>query len=394
MEQSHDISQQLHEIDRRRQVAEGLSSILAVLNSNLPLDDILVALTAQARTLLGSDAVAIYRLHNNGILTIQSSLGLDEDYVSLAAIPLGMFATGRAALELQPINIADIAQVQADPNSIYTHLGRLLEHLTANYRGLLSIPLVIRSETYGTLTLYYRQPARISSEEVGLAVAFGHQAALAIENASLRAQIEEHAVAAERTRLGRELHDSVTQMLFSANLIADVLPVIWQRSPEKGAEGLAELRQLTRGALSEMRTLLAELRPSALTTAPLEDLLRQLAEAALGRIRFPVGLQFQGKAELPVDVKLAFYRIAQEALNNIVKYAHADRIDVSLVCQDSEVELSILDNGCGFDPQAVTSNHLGLGIIKERAQSVGAKLTIETRPDCGTKVTVRWNLMG
>jgi signal transduction histidine kinase len=181
-------------------------------------------------------------------------------------------------------------------------------------------------------------------------------------------------------------------MLFSANLIADVLPVIWQRSPEKGAEGLAELRQLTRGALSEMRTLLAELRPSALTTAPLEDLLRQLAEAASGRIRFQVNLQFHGKADLPVDVKLAFYHITQEALNNIVKYASADRIDISLVCQGPEVELTILDNGCGFDPEVVTSNHLGLGIIKERAQSVGARLILETRPDCGTKVAVRWSL--
>ena len=392
MDKPHDISQQMHEMDRRRQVAEGLRDILAVINSSLSLDYILAVINTQARSLLGADAVAIYRLQKNALLTIQSSIGLDDDYVSLAVIPLGALATGRAALELQPINIPDIALVQADPHSIDPHLGRLLERLTTTYRALLSVPLVIRGETYGALTLYYRQPSAFSGEEIDLAVTFGNQAALAIENAGLRAQIEEHAVAAERTRLGRELHDSVTQMLFSANLIADVLPAIWQRSPEMGAQGLGELRQLTRGALAEMRTLLAEMRPSVLEAAPLEELLRQLTQAASGRMRFAVGLQIQGKTDLPRDAKLAFYRIAQEALNNIIKYASADRVDVTLACGERQAELIILDNGCGFDPQAVAPNHLGLDIMRERAQSVGARLTLETQPECGTKVSLRWNL--
>jgi signal transduction histidine kinase len=356
------------------------------------LEIILSVINAQARSLLDTDAVAVYRLQKNGLLTIQSSIGLDDDYISLAVIPLGVLATGRAAQELVPINIPDIAKVQNDPNSTYANLGRLLERLTATYRAILSVPLIIRGETYGALTLYYSQPSVIPGEEMDLAVTFANQVALAIENAGLRAQIEEQAVAAERSRLGRELHDSVSQMLFSANLIADVLPAIWQRSPEHGAEGLAELRQLTHGALAEMRTLLAELRPSVLEAASLEELLRQLTRAASGRMRFEVGLQIQGQAGLPRDVKLAFYRIAQEALNNIIKYASADQVDVTLSCGERQAELIIRDNGCGFDPQAVSPNHLGLDIMRERAQSVGARLALESQSECGTQITLRWNI--
>ncbi|HEX7599463.1 MAG TPA: histidine kinase, partial [Polyangia bacterium] len=290
MDHPSDFNHQIHELDRRRQVAEGLRDILAVLNSNLPLEDILGAINRQAQALLGADAVAIYRLQPNGTLTVQSSIGLDADYVSLAAIPLGALATGRAALERQPINMPDIAQAQAELNDPNNRLSQVLSRLTQNYQAILSIPLIIRNEIYGALTLYYHQQSSLAEEEQDLAVSFSHQAALAIENANLRAQIEENAVAAERSRLGRELHDSVTQMLFSANLIADVLPTIWQHDPQQALKGLDELHHLTHGALAEMRTLLAELRPSALEAATLEELLHRLVDSASARLRQPVNL--------------------------------------------------------------------------------------------------------
>jgi len=392
MAETPDFNHQIHELDRRRQVAEGLLDILAVLNSNLPLEKILEAISRQAQALLGADAVAIYRLQANGMLTVQSSIGLDADYVSLAAIPLGALATGRAALERQPVQLNDLALAQAAINDPQNHLSQILSRLTRSYHAILSIPLIIRNETYGALTLYYHQQFSLADVEQDLAVSFSHQAALAIENAALRAQIEESAVAAERSRLGRELHDSVAQMLFSANLIADVLPAIWQRDPQLALKGLGELRQLTHGALAEMRTLLAELRPSALEAASLEELMGRLADSASARLRQPVRLALTCKTSLPLDVKLAYYRIAQEALNNIIKYASADQVEIELFCQDQQAEMIILDDGCGFDPQSVTANHLGIGIMRERAQSVGARLVIETRPECGTKVSLNWNM--
>ena len=151
------------------------------------------------------------------------------------------------------------------------------------------------------------------------------QLAIAIENSRLYEQASELAASHERQRLARDLHDAVSQTLFSVSLIAEVLPRIYARDPDQGAQRLEELRQLTRGALAEMRTLLLELRPAALAEANLPDLLKQLGEAVTGRARIPVEVVSEGSPELPSDVRLAFYRIAQEALNNVAKHSGASR---------------------------------------------------------------------
>lgn len=392
--------QRMRDLERRSRVAESLRGILAVLNSNLPLEDILAHIVEQAGPLLEADGVAIYRLQKNGMLTIQSSAGLGPEYISLASVPLGILATGQAALKLQPTHIPDVLQVRSHTDPQDVEMLQLLEQLAVHYRSILSIPMVIRGETYGTLTLYYCQPSVVTPEQIDLAISFCNQAALAVENASLRSQIEKEAVAAERARLARDLHDSVTQMLFSANLIAEVLPTLWERSTETGRQGLEELHQLTRGALAEMRTLLLELRPSALENASLEELLRQLAESTSARMRIPVDFQFSGGAPLSRDVRIVYYRIAQEALNNIVKHASASRVSLSLSCTPPDspvvsrrVEMSIVDDGCGFDPRQAGLDHLGMGIMKERAESVGAQLTVSSQKKCGTTINVVWNFI-
>lgn len=200
----------------------------------------------------------------------------------------------------------------------------------------------------------------------------------------------QRAVETERGRIARELHDAVTQTLFSASLIADVLPRLWEKDVDEGKRRLSELRQLSRGALAEMRSLLLELRPSALEGADLRDLLRQLTEAFIGRARVPVDFQIVGTYRpLPPDVQLLFYRVAQEALSNIFKHANASQVSVGLTFAD-EVELLICDDGRGFDFAAIGADHFGLAIMRERVHAVGADLMIETAPMQGTCVQLRW----
>jgi signal transduction histidine kinase len=202
----------------------------------------------------------------------------------------------------------------------------------------------------------------------------------------------------ERQRLARELHDAVTQTLFSASLISEAVPDLWETDPEEGRALLSELSQLSRGALAEMRTLLLELRPAALIEANLRDLLRQLGEAVAGRAGVPVNVTVDDICALPEDVHVAFYRIAQEALNNVVKHAQASQVMVQLGCLDGEdqapdqlaIELAIDDNGRGFDLARVPAERLGLGIIRERAQAIGADLRIDSSPGEGTRITVVW----
>ncbi len=205
---------------------------------------------------------------------------------------------------------------------------------------------------------------------------------------ALAQKAAEEAVISERNRLARDLHDAVTQTLFSTSLLAEVIPELWNINPEEARRRLEELRQLARGALAEMRTLLLELRPSALTDTALPDLLRQLTEAVVGRARIPVELAIDGECCVDPEIQVAVYRIAQEALNNVVKYSRATQVNVSLRLRSDSLLLSVLDNGVGFDPGRVPANHLGLRIMRERAEAIGARLSIYSEPGEGTQVTV------
>jgi PAS domain S-box-containing protein len=212
---------------------------------------------------------------------------------------------------------------------------------------------------------------------------------LNLANERLREKAAQDAVIAERTRLARDLHDAVTQTLFSTTLIADVLPDIWEMNPDEGKRRLDEIRLLTRGALAEMRTLLVELRPNALVEVPLPTLLRQLTEALSGRARINIQLSAEGERKLPADVQISLYRIAQEALNNVFKHSKASEAVVTLRMGDS-VRLTVADNGSGFDPSTVTADHLGVKIMRERADAIGAKLSIYSEPGEGTQISVVW----
>ena len=203
-------------------------------------------------------------------------------------------------------------------------------------------------------------------------------------------QAEQAAITAERNRLARELHDAVTQTLFSASLIADVIPRIWKRNPDEGMQNLEELRQLTRGALAEMRTLLLEMRPESLERSDIKSLLTQLADAFIGRVRVPVSLVIQGDCELTHEVKIVFYRIAQEALNNIAKHAGARHVTLHLDCQPGHMNLCIQDDGLGFDVGSVPPDHMGIAIMRERASSIGACLKIDSQVGQGTTVELDW----
>jgi PAS domain S-box-containing protein len=204
------------------------------------------------------------------------------------------------------------------------------------------------------------------------------------------AQLEEAAASAERERIARELHDAVTQTLFSVAAISEALPRVWERDPEEARHGLEELRLLTQGALAEMRTMLLELRPAALLEHELGVLLHQLADAMMGRTRMPVTTEVAGECALPADVRIALYRIAQEALNNISKHARATQARLSLHCEPGQARLRVSDDGLGFDREAGQGQQLGLEIMRERAQAIGAAFSIDSLPGHGTQVEVVW----
>ena len=397
------------ESERRRQVAESLRDILVRLNTDQPLPHLLDAIVTQADALLDSDVVALYILHEaSQTLRIQALRGDLPPEVRQVALPVGVGTIGRVVALQEPMIVPNVSQLDirtvrsVREESLTAVRAVFVEesHLAAlaaaieQFQAVLALPLIAQETALGGLAFYYRQPRQFSDEEVSLATMFADQAALAIQNARLRDHAEEVAVLAERNRLARELHDAVTQTLFSASLIADVLPRIWERDPALGQAKLAELRELTRGALAEMRTLLLELRPATLTESSQEELLQQLAAAVIGRSRLQVRVTVAGEASRPLspDTQVALYRIAQEALNNVVKHAQATEVTMSLRYLPDCVELAVQDNGRGFDPAAASIHSLGLGIMRERAAKMNATLEVDSAPGQGSRIWVRCEL--
>ncbi len=198
------------------------------------------------------------------------------------------------------------------------------------------------------------------------------------------------AITAERSRLARELHDAVTQSLFSANISAEVLSQVWEKDREQGLQQLQRIRVLTRSALAEMRSLLFELRPTALTDSKLSDLLRQLAETHGTRAGIKIEGDYEESHQLPSAIQIAFYRIAQEALNNISKHSRATQATVRLNVTAKSAIMLVEDNGTGFDLGSAPTDHFGLKIMRERAEEIGAVIEIESQLNQGTQVLVTW----
>jgi two-component system nitrate/nitrite sensor histidine kinase NarX len=252
------------------------------------------------------------------------------------------------------------------------------------------VPLAVKNRIVGGIGVAHAALNHFTPHHADLALSVANQAALTMVNAELYEQAQELAVMEERQRLARNLHDAINQSLFSAGLIAEVLPRVWDQDQDLARSSLEDLRRLTRSAQAEMRALLAELRPSTLIDSDLDELLHLLGNALSGRIDIPVVVTATREIILPATVQVAFYRVCQEALSNIAKHAKANRVEIDLMQEGDMVELRVRDDGIGFDLDQTFSGHYGLGMMRERAEAVGAQLSVTSQPGHGTELIIRW----
>ena len=281
-----------------------------------------------------------------------------------------------------------IADLQTD-TAMVAYIEGAIDERVAN-RAWMGVPLVVQDRVIGVMNMLHAQADCYSAADLQRVQAFATQVALALENARLYERAREAATLEERNRLARDLHDAVTQTLFSASLVAEALPKAWQAAPPLAVRGVEHVRLLTRGALAEMRTLLLELRPQTLTEKPLGELLQALSTATASRSQVPVEVDVAGTYGLPPEVQIALYRIAQESLNNVVKHAEASRVRITLLYREAAVVLAVADDGRGFPTATVAPDSFGLGIMRERAAAIGARLRIRSCPGHGTILAVRW----
>ncbi len=390
------VTERTHEIERRRQVAEGLRDMLTILNSNRPLHEILDYLVAEATRLLETQSSAVFRLQaDQGLFTVQASRGLPAEYVTDLSFPLRRSFLGQAVLNRRPLVISDLAAALGEQD-----IGLDLQRqaiLAKHYHTLLAVPLLRQGgseesdEIYGGIGLYYPTWRQFSDEEIGLAVAFADQATLAIENARLRQRVEQAAVIEERARLARELHDSVTQSLYSSTFFAEAGRQLAEAGDVAGAaQRLSRIGEIVQQALKEMRLLVYQLRPPVLAQEGLVGALRQRLDTVEKRSGVEARLLVDELVELPTPVEEGFYRIAQEALNNALKHAQATSVTVYLRAEGHGVALEVVDNGQGFDPNILgDTGGLGLVNIKERAKQFNGSLEINSVPGEGTSLKVK-----
>ena len=280
-------------------------------------------------------------------------------------------------------------QSESDYEQQYPHLIESI-HATIRAQAVVCLPLRMNQKIGGAITFSFPRTHIFDQKEQALLVAIADQCAQAIEQIRLYERERELAVMEERQRLARDLHDAVSQTLFSSTTIAEALPRLWERNPQKTLQRLEQVVTLNQSAMAEMRTLLLELRPETILKTDMNLLLNQLVTAAKGRTTIGADLKVEVKdLALPPDVHVAFYRIAQESINNILKHSRASHFTVYLNETALQVKLVINDNGQGFD---TTHSFAGLGLrsLRERAKEITAAIQIESAPHHGTTVTLIW----
>ncbi len=267
--------------------------------------------------------------------------------------------------------------------------------IAAGVRAVVAAPLRVGEQSVGVLWVGDATPNRFAGDDIQLVETLADQAALAIEHARLGRRGQEAAVLEERARLARDLHDSVTQSLFSLSMMAKAAHAQHARKAPALGGTLERISTLSQQALTEMRALLFELRPSALAEEGLSGALDKLA--ASYRVRFDLPLRFEGGVDvrLDPDVETAMFRIVQEALNNAVKHAGAKSVDLWLEAVRGRLRASVEDDGAGFEVAALSAvpsdgrqGGMGLLSMRERAAAAGLALRIESTPGKGTTVTV------
>ena len=370
------------ELEQRR-YAEALRATAAVLTSTLDLDEVLDRILSNIETVVQHDTASI-------ALRDGDSSTVTQRYSQAGRANRTINASKQAELEDLLLNSRPAGQdgawvipdLRADPR--FAALAA-----QAGVRSYADVPIRVRAQTSGFIRVFDRRAMAFDEDDLIHLTAFAEHSAIAIENARLYRQSQDLAALEERQRLARDLHDLVSQTLFTSTALAESALRRWEKDPARAHELVTEVHDLVTTALSEMRILLLELRPDSLTKVNLRQLFEQYLVPIQRRSGFELDLQIDAPP-LPKDVQIALYRIAQETLNNISKHASAQQVWVIVQNYPDRLDLTIRDDGVGFDPEQTDMTGLGLGILRERAESIGATLQITSRPGQGTQMMLSW----
>jgi PAS domain S-box-containing protein len=367
----------------RTQELSALYDVTAVSSASLDLQTVMEQSLDRVLQVMGCQIGGIHLLNE---AKDQVSLAVwrdipDEIVAEIQTMPARSGVSGRIVIEGKPLVVPAMAD---DPNAVPA-ARRIL-----GQQVYIGAPMRAKGQVVGVLSIIGNEGRQFSAEEIALLASIADQIGVAVENAQLYQRAERLAVMEERQRLARELHDSVTQSIYSAMLLTETA----RRSAAAHDLGqvqryLDELGAITQQALKEMRLLVYELRPPALEPEGLVGALQQRIDAVEGRAGIQARLLVESEIAMEPSVEEALYGIGQEALNNALKHAAAHSVMVRIRSRDDLLEMQVVDDGRGFDPEAVRERGgMGLTTMQERAEQVGGRLILQSSPGKGTTVRI------
>ena len=380
-------------VERTRELAV-LNEIATLVSQSLDLSQIMTAALDKTMEVLGFEAGVAYRIADVASATADGE-GAGPYLESLAQrgmpsalsdplvrIPVKGSRVEEASRTGSPV----VWEVEHHPNP---EIRQALQQ--TQLREGVSVALMVKDRLVGGLILATHGSHPLRAEDLALLSSIGKHVGLAVENARLYDQAEQSAALSERARLARELHDSVTQSLYSVTLYAEAAARLMDSGRSREARGhLYELGDTAQEALKEMRLLIYELRPAALEKGSLADALQARLEAVEARGGMHADITVEGKEDLPALLQRELYQIAHEALNNVLKHSHAHAVTVELHFTEGETALEIHDDGVGFNPDLSSAGGgMGLASIRERAAKIGGVVEIESHPGKGTHIRIR-----
>ena len=383
-------------VEERTRELSMLLDVSANIASTLDLPRLLDLVLEQLQQVVDYDGASVLILEADELRSVAHRGPIPHEGQSQMCLSREQAGELWEALEGQkPLIIEDVRKDTWLTQVFRQAFGEYLNGEMAYVRCWVGVPLAVQERLIGWLCLHHSQPKAYAQHHAGLAQTIANQAATAIENARLYGQARRLAALEERQRLARELHDSVSQVLYGVGLGARTSQALVDRAPiapelkASLAEPLDYILSMAEAGLAEMRALIFELRPDSLEREGLVAALTRQAAALRARHNLEVLTDFCEELPLSFEETEALYRIAQESLNNIVKHAQAERVSIRLGVTQGEIKLELTDDGVGFDPDAQYAGQMGLRSMRERAAQIGGSLEIESQPGQGAVIRAR-----
>jgi len=373
-----------------------VSEVVQAIASERSLAPVLLRLADAARELVNARYAAIGVPDGEGGFASFIASGMtDKQWDAIGELPRQHGLLGAMLESPEPVRMPDISlheRFEGWPDA-HPHM-----------HSFLGVPIVSHDEVIGAFYLTDKKDGRralFTDADQDLIETFAGHAAVAIENARLTERSRELTVVEERNRLARDLHDAVNQTLFSVALTADAAALLVDSEPKRAKDQLQTVRELARGAMDELRSVIFELRPADVASDGFAETLRKHVDVLRRIYEVDIELELEGAwplsplAEREVVLEREIFRIVQEAIGNALKHSSAERVSVRLATPDHRVLVAVADDGSGFDPAGPQAQrHLGLVSMRERAESIGGDLRIESAPGAGTTVSLEVDLGG